>query len=61
MIKYIVIGNFRGACASVKMLKGTCLSVEMLKGHMLIFRNAEGVHGKTKVGNPWSRSYQDKA
>jgi len=21
---------------------------------MLIFRNAEGVHGKRKVGNPWS-------
>jgi len=44
MIKRIVIGNFRGTCASV----------EMLKGYMLIFRNAEGVHGKRKVGNPWS-------
>jgi len=43
MIKCVVIGNFRGACASVK----------MLKGYMLIFRNAEGVHGKRKVGNPW--------
>jgi len=21
---------------------------------MLIFRNAEGVHGQRKVGNPWS-------
>jgi len=34
MIKYIVKGNFRGACASVK----------MLKGYMLICWNAEGVH-----------------
>jgi len=42
MIKYIVIGNLRGACASVK----------MLKGYILICRNAEGVHGKSKVGNP---------
>jgi len=23
---------------------------------MLICRNAEGVHGKRKVGNPWSKS-----
>jgi len=45
MIKCIVIGNFRGTCASVK----------MLKGYMLIFRNAAGVHGKRKVGNPCSR------
>ena len=33
---------------------GTCASVEMLKGYMLICRNAEGVHGQRKVGNPWS-------
>jgi len=26
----------------------------MLKGYMLTCRNAEGVHGKKKVGNPWS-------
>jgi len=51
MTKCIVIGNLRGACASVKMLKGYIL-VEMLKGYMLICRNAEGVHGKSKVGNP---------
>ena len=25
----------------------------MLKGYMLICRNAEGVHGKRTVGNPW--------
>jgi len=42
MIKCIVIRNLRGACASV----------EMLKGYMLICRNAEGVHGTSKVGNP---------
>jgi len=24
----------------------------MPKGYMLIFRNAEGVHGQRKVGNP---------
>jgi len=34
MTKCFVIGNFRG----------TCSSVEMLKGCMLICRNAEGVH-----------------
>jgi len=27
----------------------------MLKEYMLICRNAEGVHGKRKVGNPCSR------
>jgi len=27
----------------------------MLKGYMLICQNAEGVHGKRMVGNPWSR------
>jgi len=27
----------------------------MLKGYMLICRNAEGVHGKRKVGNPCSK------
>jgi len=43
MIKCIVIGNFRG----------TYLPVEMFKGNMLIFRIAEGVQGKRKVGNPW--------
>jgi len=48
MIKCIVIGNLRGACASVK----------ILKGYMLICRNAEGVHGKSKVGNPWYRQTQ---
>ena len=29
----------------------------MLKGYMLIFRNAEGVHGKRKVGNPCLKTY----
>ena len=56
MKKCIVIENLSGTCASVEMLKGTHLSVEMLKGYMLICRNAEGVHGKRKVGNPWSIS-----
>jgi len=27
----------------------------MLKGYLLIRQNAEGVHGKRKVGNPWYR------
>jgi len=50
-----VIRNFRGtACSSVEMLKGTYLSVEMLKGYMVTCRNAEGVHGQRKVGNPCS-------
>jgi len=41
-VKCIVIGN----------RTGTCASVEMLKGYTLICRNAVGVHGKRKVGNP---------
>jgi len=28
---------------------------EKFQGHMLICRNAEGVHGQTKVGNPCSK------
>jgi len=28
------------------------LNCRILKGDMLIFRNAEGVHGGKKVGNP---------
>ena len=43
--KIFVIRNF----------KGTCSSVEMLKGYMLVFRNAEGVHGQRKVGNRCAR------
>jgi len=31
--------------------KGTCSYVAVLKGYMLICWNAEGVHGKRKVGN----------
>jgi len=42
MTKYLVMRNFRG----------TCSSVAMLKGYMLICQNADGVHGKRKVGNP---------
>jgi len=34
----------------------TCLSGEMLKGYVFICRNAEGVHGKKKAGNPWSNN-----
>jgi len=45
MIKYFVIRRFRGTSLSFEMVKDTCLSVEMLKGYMLIYRNAEGVHG----------------
>jgi len=29
-------------------------SVEILNGFIIMFRNAEGVHGLRKVGNPWS-------
>jgi len=39
--KYFVIIHFRS----------TCSSVEMLKGYVLIFQNAEGVHGQRKIGN----------
>jgi len=46
MIKHIVIKNFRG----------TFSSTEMLKGYILIWRNAEGVHGQRKVGSPCFRS-----
>jgi len=51
MINYFVMRNFRG----------TCSSVEMLKGYMLIYRNAEGVHGQRKVGDPWSRSNKNES
>jgi len=30
----------------------------MLNGYMLIFWNAEGVHGQKKVGNPWLLAFQ---
>jgi len=33
-------------------------SVTHVQGYMLIYRNAEGVHGKRKLGNPWFRSWQ---
>ena len=42
MIIYFVKGN----------LRGTFSSINMLKGYMLTSRNAEGVHGQRKVGNP---------
>ena len=38
-----------------KCWKGTCLYFQMLKGYMLICRNAAGVHGQRKVGNPCSK------
>jgi len=44
-----------------KCRRGTSLSLDMLKGYMLICRNAEGVHGKRKVGNPWARLIQQVA
>jgi len=28
---------------------------------MLVCRNAEGVHGKKKVGNPWAKATAEKA
>jgi len=37
-----------------------CSSVEILKKYMLICRNAEGVHGKQKVGNSCSKSTVNK-
>jgi len=60
MTKYFVIMSFRASCSSVKNMKGTSLSVEMLQGYMLICRNAEGVHGKKKVGNPWFKRRQTR-
>jgi len=36
-------------------IRGTCSSVEMRKGYIFFCRNAEGVHGKTEVGNPCTR------
>jgi len=45
MRKYFVIWGFMGTYSSVK----------ILKGYILTCWNAEGVHGKRKVGNPCSR------
>jgi len=50
MIKYFLIWDFRGACSYV----------ETLMGYMLISLNAEGVHGKQKVGNPCSNATKFK-
>ena len=50
--KIFVIRSFRGTCSSVKILKGYILVCWSAVGVMLICRNAEGVHGKKKVGNP---------
>jgi len=59
MMIYFVIGNFRDTFSSVNMLEGYMLIVEMLKGCMLISRNAEGVHGKRKVGNSCTSGCSD--
>jgi len=33
--------------------------VKMLKGYMLIYRNAERLHGQRKVGKPGLTSHKD--
>jgi len=48
MIKCVVIGNFRGTCASV----------EMLKGYILICWNAEVVHAH--LSECWRGKWQEK-
>jgi len=53
VVKHIYEHNHDKDCV-IRNFKGTCSSIEMLKGYMLIRRNAEGVHGKKKVGNPCS-------
>jgi len=37
---------------------GTCSSVEMFKEYMLIFRNAEGVHGH--LSECWRGTWSEK-
>jgi len=32
-----------------------CFCRKKFKGYMLICRNAYGVHGQRKVGNPWTK------
>jgi len=48
LLSLFIIRNFRD----------TYSSVEMLKGYMLICWNAERVHAKRKVGNPWSNAWR---
>jgi len=55
MIKCFVIGNFRGTCSSVEMLKGYMFVCRNAERYMFICWNAEGVRGKRKVGNPYDR------
>jgi len=56
MTKCFVKRNFRNSVHFSKCWRGTCLSCEMLKGYIFICRNAEGVHGKKKVGTPALRN-----
>jgi len=54
----LIYQNAEGVHAYLsKCWRGTCQSFKMLKGYMLICVNAEGVHGKRKVGNPWSKEW----
>jgi len=57
MTKIFVIGNFRGTCSSVEMLKGYMLIFRNAEGvaYICLCRNAEGVRGKRKVGYPCAR------
>jgi len=59
MTKYFVKRNYSGTSSSAEMRNGYMLiwwNVEGKRVH-LICRNAEGVHGKGKVGNPCSKMF----
>jgi len=60
MRKYFFIRSFWGTCSSVKILKGYILICWNAVGVHIICRNAEGVCGKKKVGNPCSRQHHLK-
>jgi len=52
MIKCIVIGYFRGTCASVECWRGTYFSVEMLKGTCSSVGIMKGCMLIERLGNP---------
>jgi len=58
IMMYFAIGNFRGIFSSVNMLKGYILICWNAEGHMLISRNAEGVHGH--LSECWRGTWSEK-